>query len=56
MDAEQIDQHLDWAFIAPDFGTLHQIREQGLSFRQTGWVIHYDDNGLARAPQQEAMI
>ena len=56
ISAENDKQHLDWAFIAPDFDNLRQIREQGDAFYQTGLVIHYDNNGLAQAPRQEAMI
>ena len=50
------EEYVDWSFIAPDFNTLRQIREDAHGFTQTGLVIHYDNNGLAQAPRQEAMI
>ena len=50
------EEYVDWGFIAPDFNTLRQIREDAHGFTQTGLVIHYDNNGLAQAPRQEAMI
>ena len=50
------EEYVNWDFIAPDFNTLRQIREDAHGFTQTGLVVYYDANGLAQAPRQEAMI
>ena len=50
------EEYVNWDYIAPDYNTLRQIRENAHGFTQTGLVVHYDTNGLAQTPRQEAMI
>ena len=56
IDSMNEEEYVNWDFIAPDYNTLRQIREDANGFTQTGLVVYYDANGLAQAPRQEAMI
>ena len=51
----EAEEYITWGFLAPDYSTLSQLREQNGEFVETGLQVVYDNEGLAQPPRQVTM-